>query len=215
MSEPVVYLTYAELERLIAKTREVATEQDALMVALMGNIGLRPGEVYALAVGDVDLRARRIHISRTLTTDGKRTVVGSSPKTRAGIRAVPIAPHLVDALRAQIGRRPKTATVFPTSTGTPLNPSNWRHRAFNPAVKAAGLPGGLTPKGLRHTAASLAIAAGADVLMVQRMLGHADAKETLNTYAKLFPDRLDEVSERMSKAREKALKRVQTKTTKH
>ena len=96
-----------------------------------------------------------------------------------------------------------------------MNPSNWRHRAFNPAVKAAGLPGGLTPKGLRHTAASLAIAAGADVLMVQRMLGHADAKETLNTYAKLFPDRLDEVSERMSKAREKALKRVQTKTTKH
>ncbi len=42
--------------------------------------------------------------------------------------------------------------------------------------------------------------------MVQRMLGHADAKETLNTYAKLFPDRMDEVTDRMSKARAKALK---------
>ena len=44
--------------------------------------------------------------------------------------------------------------------------------------------------------------------MVQRMLGHADAKETLNTYAKLFPDRMDEVTDRMSNARAKALKKV-------
>ena len=45
-----------------------------------------------------------------------------------------------------------------------------------------------------------------------RMLGHADAKETLNTYAKLFPDRLDEVTDRMSKARAKALKKAKKKT---
>lgn len=48
----------------------------------------------------------------------------------------------------------------------------------------------------RHAAASLAISAGADVLMAQKMLGHADAKETLSTYAKLFPDRMEEVTEK-------------------
>lgn len=62
---------------------------------------------------------------------------------------------------------------------------------------------------MRHTAASLAIAAGADVLVVQRMLGHASATETLNTYAKLWPDRLDEVTAAMSKARAKALKKAE------
>jgi len=42
--------------------------------------------------------------------------------------------------------------------------------------------------------------------MVQRMLGHADATETLNTYAKLLPDRLDEVTEKIKEAREQALR---------
>ncbi len=211
-SEPVVFLNYEELERLIEVSKVTASPQDALLVAIMGNTGIRPGEAYALSVADVDLKTRRIHISRTLTTDGTSAMVlGESTKTRAGIRAVPIPPHLIDDLRKQIGKRPSGQPLFPTGIGTYLNPSNWRNRVFAPAVKASGLSADLTPKGLRHTAASLAIASGADVLMVQRMLGHADAKETLNTYAKLFPDRLDEVSASMSRAREKALKKASTK----
>ncbi|GAA2074395.1 hypothetical protein GCM10009758_17060 [Microbacterium hatanonis] len=51
-----------------------------------------------------------------------------------------------------------------------------------------------TPHDLRHTAASLAISAGAKVKAVQRMLGHASAAMTLDTYADLFDDDLDSVS---------------------
>ncbi len=50
---------------------------------------------------------------------------------------------------------------------------------------------GLTPQDLRHTAASLAVAAGANVKAVQRMLGHASASMTLDVYAGLFGDDLD------------------------
>jgi integrase len=52
----------------------------------------------------------------------------------------------------------------------------------------------VTPHDLRHTAASLAISAGANVKAVQRMLGHASAAMTLDTYADLFDDDLDAVS---------------------
>ena len=54
----------------------------------------------------------------------------------------------------------------------------------------------------------MAIAVGADVKVVQRMLGHADASMTLNTYADLWPDRLDEVVEAVSVHRERALNPV-------
>ena len=52
----------------------------------------------------------------------------------------------------------------------------------------------MTPHDLRHTAASLAIRAGANVKAVQRMLGHASAAMTLDVYAGLIPDDLDQVA---------------------
>jgi len=54
---------------------------------------------------------------------------------------------------------------------------------------------------LRHTAASLAISAGSNVKVVQRMLGHASAAMTLDTYADLFEDDLDAVSEALDQVR--------------
>ena len=64
----------------------------------------------------------------------------------------------------------------------------------------------VTPHDLRHTAASLAISAGANVKAVQTMLGHASAVLTLDTYADLFPDDLEQVSTALDEARVKALK---------
>ena len=52
----------------------------------------------------------------------------------------------------------------------------------------------LTPHDLRHTAASLAVSAGANVKAVQKMLGHASAAMTLDVYADLFDDDLDAVA---------------------
>ena len=53
------------------------------------------------------------------------------------------------------------------------------------------------PHELRHTAASLAIASGADVKVVQQMLGHKSATMTLDLYGHLFPDQLDDVADRL------------------
>jgi len=76
---------------------------------------------------------------------------------------------------------------------------NFRSRVFVPAAKKIGMPG-LTPHDLRHTAASLAVQAGANVKAVQRMLGHASAAMTLDVYAGLFNDDLDAVADRLDAA---------------
>lgn len=64
----------------------------------------------------------------------------------------------------------------------------------------------MTVHDLRHAAATLAIAAGADVKLVQQMLGHKDANETLNTYAHLWPSKVGEVISLVEARRAKAVK---------
>jgi integrase len=92
----------------------------------------------------------------------------------------------------KLGREPGDL-LFTSPNGGPLRLGNWRTRVFDPACTAAGIVG-LTPHDLRHTAASLAIAAGANVKAVQRMLGHSSAAMTLDVYAGLFGDDLDSVA---------------------
>jgi integrase len=72
--------------------------------------------------------------------------------------------------------------------------------ALGAAAQAIGRPE-LAPPVLRHTAASLAIAAGANVKVVQQMLGHASATMTLDLYGHLFEDQLDEVAVAMVRAK--------------
>ena len=93
--------------------------------------------------------------------------------------------------------------VFTTPAGAPLRNTNFRRRHWDRAVRACGLDG-LTPHDLRHTAASLAVAAGANVKAVQRMLGHASAAMTLDVYAGLFGDDLDTVADLLDEAAKRA-----------
>jgi integrase len=82
-----------------------------------------------------------------------------------------------------------------------LRNRNARRSWFDAAAAAIDEPG-LTPHELRHTAASLAVSAGANVKAVQRMLGHASAAMTLDRYADLFDDDLDAVADRLDSIRE-------------
>jgi site-specific recombinase XerC len=93
--------------------------------------------------------------------------------------------------------------LLTTATGTTLRLRNWRRVVFDRAVRAAGLTD-VTPHDLRHTAASLAVASGATVKSVQRMLGHASAAITLDVYAGLFDDDLSDLAARMDAAAQEA-----------
>ena len=79
-----------------------------------------------------------------------------------------------------------------------LRNSNWQARVFVPAVEICQREDdtfpAITPHDLRHSTASLAISAGANVKAEQRMLGHAKASMTLDVYADLFDTDLDAVA---------------------
>lgn len=82
----------------------------------------------------------------------------------------------------------------------PLRTSNFRRDVWAPACEASGMPDGLLVHDLRDTAASLVIATSASIKAVQRMLGHASAAMTLDTYGSLFEDDLEALADRLQDA---------------
>ncbi|MFI6935563.1 tyrosine-type recombinase/integrase [Streptomyces sp. NPDC050287] len=184
-----------------------------VFILLLAYTGLRWGEGSALKVGRVDLDACRAHIVEAYAEDNGKLYL-DTPKNHER-RSVPIPRFLAEELKPHVQGRGDEDLLFTAPQGGPLRARNFRQRFFAPAVAKAGL-GHLkvTPHKLRHTAASLAIASGADVNVVQTMLGHKSATLTLDTYGHLFPDRLDEVSKKMHKRRSKQLAKAKAKLEK-
>lgn len=165
------------------------------LVLLLGYTGLRWGEARALRVRHFDALRRRIEVAENLP-DGSTEDETVAPKSHRR-RVVPIPAFLAETLAAlAAGKRPEQR-LFTNSSGGLLNNSNFRRQVFDPAVAVLGL-GPFTPHNLRDTAASLAVSAGANVKVVQRMLGHASAAMTLDVYASLFADDLDDVAVRLN-----------------
>jgi integrase len=95
--------------------------------------------------------------------------------------------------------------AFPGRNGSYVTNFEYR-RVFDPAAKDIGMEG-LVPHELRHTCASLAIAAGANILAVQRLLGHDSATMTLDTYGHLFSDDLTQVAKSLDTAAVRATRK--------
>jgi integrase len=199
------------VEALATAARGITGDDtDRALVHLLAYTGLRINEALALRVSSLDLMQARARITETWTVDkdGKRVL--GTPKTHEK-RAVPLSPFLVEELMQLTAGQPQDAYLFPGGTWGPIHDHNWRTRVFNLAASDTDLDAmGLTPHRLRHTAASAAIAVGADVKVIRQMLGHKDATESLNTYGHLWPDRLDEVSRALERARSDALDRQRT-----
>jgi integrase len=190
------YLSHAQVAALAA-----AVARQSEVVRFLAYTGLRWGEMAALRVCDFDMLRRRVNVSRSVTQSGG--LVWSTPKTHKR-RSVPFPASLADELSALMVNKSREDLVFTDTRGGVLRNSNWRARVFEPAVKkcrkADDTFPSVTPHDLRHTAASLAVSAGANVKAVQRMLGHAKASMTLDTYADLFEADLDEVADRLDAA---------------
>lgn len=190
------YLTHTQVAALAA-----AASRGAEVVRFLAYTGLRWGEMAALRVQDFDMLRRRVNISRSVTE--ARGLAWGTPKTWER-RSVPFPAILTDELSALMVGKGRDELVFTDMKGGVLRNSNYRARVFAPAVEACQLADPsfptITPHDLRHTAASLAVSAGANVKALQRMLGHAKASMTLDTYADLFDADLDGVADSLDAA---------------
>ncbi|MDY4677622.1 MAG: tyrosine-type recombinase/integrase [Bifidobacterium tsurumiense] len=192
------YLTVPQLlafAEAAGRSELIPRERRALVLTL-GFTGIRWGEASALKVGSIDFKAMRLHVDANLTGwTGNRFL--TSPKNHE-VRDVPMPRIVADALAEITAGKDAGDSVFLDPSGEPLRFQSASESASNRtwwpmALRRAGLPL-MSPHDLRHTFASIAVQAGANVKALQRMMGHASASMTLDVYADLFDSDLDDVA---------------------
>jgi integrase len=183
--------TAAEVKAFLA-----SVEEDPLYAlwVLLATTGLRRGEALGLRWSDVDLERGTLSVSQTVTTVDNRIVV-TPPKSDRSRRRIGLDPDTVRVLGDHkgdqrgdldlLGGGPATL-VFTDVDGGPVHP-DYVTRRFQRLVRRSGLPMLRGPHDLRHTWASLALAAGVHPKVVSDRLGHSTIAITIDTYSHAIP----------------------------
>jgi integrase len=194
VKKPHVYLSHEQVHALAAASKYPG------LVLVLAYCGIRWGEATALRVKHLDMLRRRLMIEENAVQVGSVIEVGT-PKNHKK-RTVPFPRFLGEYLARACEGKGRDDLVFPGPDAHHLRLArvhednmSW----FGSAVKRTGIPR-ITPHDLRHSAASFAVSAGANVKVVQKMLGHSSAAMTLDVYADLFDGDLDSVSDALDHA---------------
>ena len=169
----------------VASTEQIWGLHDAMPAHLRSAVllgafaGLRTAETCALRVSDVDFM-------RGIVAPAIQWPAGPL-KSETSRTPVPIPQELALELAAGVKKYEGT-TVVANEVGEPCSPWELQRAVRVARKKVKGLPVAFRYHDLRHYFASLLIASGADVKVVQRRLRHASAMTTLNTYGHMWPD---------------------------
>jgi integrase len=194
--------------------RECENSKHGLLFEFALITGMRPEEYLALQWSDLDLRRATATIQRVLVRNRKGGGWAfQPPKTPRSRRTVPFPAYLAKQLeshkRAQNEARLKLGSewqdndlVFASECGSPLSLRNIQRRHFKPLLEKAGLES-IRTYDLRHSCASLLLAADENPKVVSERLGHASIVLTLDTYSHCLPT----MQQAATKKLEKMLKR--------
>ncbi|WP_427130278.1 tyrosine-type recombinase/integrase [Pseudarthrobacter sp. S9] len=158
---------------------------------LLVGTGLRFGEATALLASDfkLDGATPTVRITKAWKEDGDGGYYIGPPKTRRSVRTVSLAPSTVNIIRATV-EAAGGGYVFVLKRGGVMRSGSTYNRAWEPALKAAGIPKLERPRvhDVRHTHASWMIAAGMEIFALSRRLGHESITTTMDRYSHLLPD---------------------------
>lgn len=173
----MLFWTYEEFSAFI----ECVDEKYKPFFNFLYVTGCRKGEALALAPSDIDFKARRASITKSLTNKtSKRGYAITTTKNEASVRSVDLPEWL---LRDIAVTDPRGSFLFggddPFST-TQID------RVFAAACTRAGVKK-IRIHDLRHSCASFLISQGISIVAVSKRLGHSDTQQTLNTYSHMMP----------------------------
>lgn len=204
-----VFLSFEEASRFIEVTR--GSKYEAIMVMALAT-GMRQGELLALHWPDIDMEQKIVHVARSLAIRNPDGIgyqqKEKEPKSAASRRTVIIPPFALDVLRKhrvkQKEQRLATAQwadldlVFPNDHGNYMRAA-MLSKHIKRLLEQAGLPD-MRFHDLRHSAASILLAMGVPIKVVQEILGHSSPRITLEVYGHVSAGMQAEAAEKINKA---------------
>lgn len=152
-------------------------------------MGLRIGEVLALAKENIDLENNLLYVKRTLTNDKEFAIIlGNKTKTYAGNRTLPIPQFLKPIFEEQIKYANENLhNLIFTNTDNYIRTSAINKELKRIFKKELNVNSeNISTHCLRHTYGTRCIEAGMTAVVLQRLMGHKDVTVTLNTYTSVF-----------------------------
>ena len=187
-------------QKLIAALEEESIKYETYFKLIIAT-GMRRGECCGLKWCDVNFNEKSIHICRNVVKVTGEDIIVKEPKTTAGDRYVYFSAEMASLLKEYRKFCQQETKTYDERELTPddyifrrhgmelpMTPSTFTWR-FKLILKKHGLPSTLNVHSLRHTAASLMIAGGADVATVSGLLGHSQVSTTLDIYTHAFDDK--------------------------
>lgn len=189
-------LTKEQQESYLKFIREYGSGNYYNDIVILLGTGMRVSELYGLTMSDVDLENRRINIRRQLCRTADKPYFITSPKSKSGIRSIPMTDAVYDAFCSELQNRCKPKVemivdgcggfVFLDELGNPkvaMNLQGYMRYMNKKYYSEYGVPlPTITPHVLRHTFCTNAQNAGLDIKSLQCIMGHSRISETLDTY---------------------------------
>lgn len=211
LKNPMLNIRKPKSEKANAKVRALTVDEQVKLMniletedikyskqmRLMMFTGMRMGEINALSVDDFNKTFKTVSIHRTVTLDSKeQAVIGSTTKTYAGTRKIPLTSQAYDLLCEHLETYTpnRENLLFVNKYG--VISTNQINHAFHRLLEKYDIIdnkqyGKVSLHSLRHTYATRCIEGGMPAKVLQTLLGHTDIKTTLNTYCDAFGDYQD------------------------
>jgi integrase len=201
-------LTAEEAQHLLKFARGHALEP---FIALALGTAMRKGEICALKWSDIDFEKNIIRVERKVYSlrhpDGHYRMTPGIPKSKSSKRTLPLAGFVKEVLlrhrKKQLAQRmlvldwEENDLVFCGPGGKFFLPSSL-HRSFKNLLKAAGLPD-VKIHGLRHSCNTLLRMMGVDPVTRQKIMGHAQLRETEGTYGHTYLEMKQQAMEKLDR----------------
>ena len=205
-------LTKAQQERYLQFIRDHGKDNYYDDIVILLGTGLRASELYGLTKADIDFDRRCIHVRRQLCRTAEKPYFVTPPKTKSGIRNIPMTDAVYMALMRVVKARtpPKvellvdghSGFLFLDKSGMPkvaMHLENYMRGLQARFEKAYGKPvPRITPHVLRHTFCTNVQQAGLDVKSLQYLMGHSNASVTLDVYTHSSFDSVERAFEQIA-----------------